>query len=136
MYRCTSNNPLINGGLLKKFQYFLLLFSQQLRGLSYQQQQDRPLCLFCEEGRVSRLLCEKDMVLRTKVRGAVMTSKQCLGLASWIRIRKNMRIRIKTLGRNINQKKQRTVFCLQIWTVEKKRLSKNHYLWKFDKVLA
>jgi len=40
--------------------------SQQLTGLVYLHNLDRPLCLFCEEERVNRLMCEKDMVTRTK----------------------------------------------------------------------
>ena len=43
-------------------------FSQQLSELSHQQLADRPLCLFCEEFRTQRLLCEKEMVLTTKVK--------------------------------------------------------------------
>ena len=35
--------------------------------LTVKEYHDQPLCLFCEEDRVNRLLCEKDMVLRTKV---------------------------------------------------------------------
>jgi len=43
-------------------------FSQQLSQLSQLGQADRPLCLFCEEYRTHRLLCEKEMVLTTKVK--------------------------------------------------------------------
>jgi len=42
--------------------------SQQLEQLPHQQQHDRPLCLFCEEYRTNRLLCEKEMVMSTKVK--------------------------------------------------------------------
>ena len=39
---------------------------------------DRPLCLFCEEFRTNRLLCEKEMVntTRTKMAGAGFSSSQ------------------------------------------------------------
>ena len=41
-------------------------FSQQFSSLSHPEVADRPLCLFCEEFRTNRLLCEKEMVLTTK----------------------------------------------------------------------
>ena len=41
--------------------------SQRLESLPHQRQHDRPLCLFCEEFRTNRLLCEKEMVLSSKV---------------------------------------------------------------------
>ena len=41
-------------------------FSQQFSSLSHPELPDRPLCLFCEEFRTNRLLCEKEMVLTTK----------------------------------------------------------------------
>lgn len=41
--------------------------SQKLEHLPHQRQHDRPFCLFCEEFRTNRLLCEKEMVLSTKV---------------------------------------------------------------------
>jgi len=40
--------------------------SQLLGGLGLQPWYDQPLCFFCEEDKVTRLLCEKDMVIRTK----------------------------------------------------------------------
>jgi len=40
--------------------------SQQLGGLVHQERYNQPLCLFCEKERVSRMLCEKEMVIRTK----------------------------------------------------------------------
>ena len=49
-------------------------FSQQLSEFSHQQLADRPLCLFCEEYRTNRLLCEKEMVLTTKVKLAGYSS--------------------------------------------------------------
>ena len=36
--------------------------SQKLEHLPHQRHHDRPLCLFCEEFRTNRLLCEKEMV--------------------------------------------------------------------------
>lgn len=42
--------------------------SQPLELLAYQQLHDRPICLFCEEFRTNRLLCEKEMVHSTKVK--------------------------------------------------------------------
>lgn len=42
--------------------------SQQLEQLSHQQLHDRPLCLFCEEFRTNRLMCEKEMVNTTRVK--------------------------------------------------------------------
>ena len=46
----------------------LQYMSQRLNGLVTHQSrsEDQPLCLFCEEDRLNRLLCEKDMVLRTR----------------------------------------------------------------------
>ena len=44
--------------------------SQPLAHLSRQQLADRPLCLFCEEFRTQRLLCEKEMVNSTRVKMA------------------------------------------------------------------
>lgn len=44
--------------------------SQPLECLSRQQLADRPLCLFCEEFRTQRLLCEKEMVNSTRVKMA------------------------------------------------------------------
>jgi len=41
--------------------------SQRFNGLeSCRLTDDQPLCLFCEEERLNKLLCEKDMVLRTR----------------------------------------------------------------------
>lgn len=51
--------------------------SQQLTGLVYLPSPDQPLCLFCEEERVKRLLCEKEMVTRTKDKlSAVLGGRQ------------------------------------------------------------
>ena len=48
--------------------------SQQLEQLPHQQHLDKPLCLFCEEFRTNRLMCEKEMVNTTKIKLAGYSS--------------------------------------------------------------
>lgn len=53
--------------------------SQQISQLPHQSLHDRPLCLFCEEFRTNRLLCEREMVLSTKFKlsGPYSTQDDC-----------------------------------------------------------
>jgi len=52
--------------------------SQRLESLPHQRQHDRPLCLFCEEFRTNRLLCEKEMVLSTKDKLSGPYTSECM----------------------------------------------------------
>jgi len=56
-------------------------FSQSLSELVYQPLPNQPFCLFCDEAKLNRLLCEREMVSNTKnkMKGVRMPMMSMIG---------------------------------------------------------